>query len=154
MNDEKQYDDTDRGAMFPPRENNVLVGQGKLNSNGVEEYHVMVKATLPSGKIIREIYKKVGVLFENDNANPKAPHLSGDYEDRRLAVWFATSQAGKDYMDLKVGDKTPMSSPIPAYEGPNEYEQAKQGVTPVGKIVDQVINNVIEGPDGVDEIPF
>jgi len=104
---DQQYDDTNRGAFFAPRDNNVLVGQGKLNNNGNEEYHVIVKATLPNGKVIREVYKKVGILFENQSQNPKAPHLSGDYEDRRLAVWFATSQAGNDYMDAKVSDKIP-----------------------------------------------
>lgn len=147
---DQQYDDTNRGALFPPRDNNVLVGQGKLNNNGNEEYHVIVKATLPSGKVIREVYKKVGVLFENDNQNPKAPHLSGDYEDRRLAIWFATSQSGKDYMDAKIGDKTPMQSSPPISNGPNEYEQVKNGT----KSLDQVVNNVIGEPDLVDEIPF
>ena len=150
---DQQYDDTNRGALFPPRENNVLVGQGKLNNNGAEEYHVIVKATLPSGKVIREVYKKVGVLFENDNQNPKAPHLSGDYEGRRLAVWFATSQAGQDYMDAKIGDKTPMQSSPPISNGTNEYEQVKNGT----KSLDQVVNNVISDkgePDLVDEIPF
>ena len=144
---DQQYDDTDRGALFPPRENNVLVGQGKLNNNGAEEYHVIVKATLPSGKVIREVYKKVGVLFENDNQNPKAPHLSGDYGDKRLAVWFATSKAGQDYMDAKIGDKTPMQSSPPAS---NEYEQAKNGTISLN----QAVNNVMEEPDLVDEIPF
>ena len=147
---DQQYDDTNRGALFPPRENNVLVGQGKLNNNGNEEYHVIVKATLPSGKVIREVYKKVGVLFENDNQNPKAPHLSGDYEDRRLAIWFATSQAGKDYMDAKIGDKTPMQTSPPISDGPNDYQRAKDGVQPLG----QIINNITEEPDLVDEIPF
>ena len=144
---DQQYDDTNRGAFFHPKPNNTFIGSGKLNVDGDEEYHVIVKAILPSGKVIREVYKKVGVLFENDNQNPKAPHLSGDYEDRRLAIWFATSQAGKDYMDAKIGDKTPMQSSPPAS---NEYEQAKNGTISLN----QAVNNVMEEPDLVDEIPF
>jgi hypothetical protein len=145
---DQQYDDTDRGAMFAPRENNVLVGQGKLNNNGAEEYHVIVKATLPSGKVIREVYKKVGVLFENDSQNPKAPHLSGDYEDRRLAIWFATSQSGKDYMDAKISDKTSMQGSQPVTDGPNEYQQVTSGA----KTLDQVSNVGLEAFG--DEVPF
>jgi len=146
--EQQQYDDTDRGAIFKPKDTQQLVGSGKLNSNGQEEYHVFIKATLPDGRIIREIFKKVGVLFENENPNPKAPHLSGDYEDRRIAVWFAKSQSGLDYMDAKIGDKTPKPSIVD--NSPNEYEQAKQGIQPLN----QVMNNITEEPDLVDEIPF
>ena len=146
--EQQQYDDTDRGAIFKPKDNQLLVGSGKLNSNGQEEYHVFVKATLPDGRVIREIFKKVGVLFENENPHPKAPHLSGPYEDRRIAVWFAKSQSGLDYMDAKIGDDTP--KPTIVNDAPNEYQQAKDGVRPLN----QVINNITEEPDLVDEIPF
>lgn len=135
---DQQYDDTNRGAFFAPRDNNVLVGQGKLNNNGDEEYHVIVKATLPSGKVIREVYKKVGILFENESQNPKAPHLSGDYEDRRLAVWFATSQAGNDYMDAKISDKTANSSPQNFTDSSNQSGGMKYGSGNIEEFTDEV----------------
>lgn len=135
---DQQYDDTNRGAFFAPRDNNVLVGQGKLNNNGDEEYHVIVKATLPSGKVIREVYKKVGILFENESQNPKAPHLSGDYEDRRLAVWFATSQAGNDYMDAKVSDKTANGSPQSLTGSSNQSGGMKYGSGNIEEFTDEV----------------
>lgn len=135
---DQQYDDTNRGAFFAPRDNNVLVGQGKLNNNGDEEYHVIVKATLPSGKVIREVYKKVGILFENESQNPKAPHLSGDYEDRRLAVWFATSQAGNDYMDAKISDKTANGSPQSFTDSPNQSSGVKYGSGNIEEFTDEV----------------
>lgn len=135
---DQQYDDTNRGAFFAPRDNNVLVGQGKLNNNGDEEYHVIVKATLPSGKVIREVYKKVGILFENESQNPKAPHLSGDYEDRRLAVWFATSQAGNDYMDAKISDKTANSSPQSFTDSSNQSGGMKYGSGNIEEFTDEV----------------
>ena len=135
---DQQYDDTNRGAFFAPRDNNVLVGQGKLNNNGDEEYHVIVKATLPSGKVIREVYKKVGILFENESQNPKAPHLSGDYEDRRLAVWFATSQAGNDYMDAKISDKTANGSPQSFTDSPNQSGGVKYGSGNIEEFTDEV----------------
>lgn len=135
---DQQYDDTNRGAFFAPRDNNVLVGQGKLNNNGDEEYHVIVKATLPSGKVIREVYKKVGILFENESQNPKAPHLSGDYEDRRLAVWFATSQAGNDYMDAKISDKTANGSPQSLTDSSNQSGGMKYGSGNIEEFTDEV----------------
>lgn len=135
---DQQYDDTNRGAFFAPRDNNVLVGQGKLNNNGDEEYHVIVKATLPSGKVIREVYKKVGILFENESQNPKAPHLSGDYEDRRLAVWFATSQAGNDYMDAKISDKTANGSPQSFTDSSNQSGGIKYGSGNIEEFTDEV----------------
>lgn len=135
---DQQYDDTNRGAFFAPRDNNVLVGQGKLNNNGDEEYHVIVKATLPSGKVIREVYKKVGILFENESQNPKAPHLSGDYEDRRLAVWFATSQAGNDYMDAKISDKTANGSSQSFTESSNQSGGMKYGSGNIEEFTDEV----------------
>ncbi len=135
---DQQYDDTNRGAFFAPRDNNVLVGQGKLNNNGDEEYHVIVKATLPSGKVIREVYKKVGILFENESQNPKAPHLSGDYEDRRLAVWFATSQAGNDYMDAKISDKTANGSPQSFTDSSNQSGGMKYGSGNIEEFTDEV----------------
>ena len=135
---DQQYDDTDRGAFFTPKENNVLVGQGKLNSNGNEDYHVIVKATLPSGRVIREVYKKVGILFENQSDNPKAPHLSGDYEDRRLAVWFATSQAGNDYMDAKISDKIATQSSQSVTGNSNQYQAIKDGTVNVEEFTDEV----------------
>ena len=136
---DQQYDDTNRGAFFAPRDNNVLVGQGKLNNNGNEEYHVIVKATLPNGKVIREVYKKVGILFENQSQNPKAPHLSGDYEDRRLAVWFATSQAGNDYMDAKVSDKIPNGGAQIVTDSSNQSASMKDDSKTI---------------DDFDEVPF
>ena len=135
---DQQYDDTNRGAFSAPRDNNVLVGQGKLNNNGDEEYHVIVKATLPSGKVIREVYKKVGILFENESQNPKAPHLSGDYEDRRLAVWFATSQAGNDYMDAKISDKTANGSPQSFTDSSNQSGGMKYGSGNIEEFTDEV----------------
>ena len=135
---DQQYDDTDRGAFFTPKENNVLVGQGKLNSNGNEDYHVIVKATLPSGRVIREVYKKVGILFENQSDNPKAPHLSGDYEDRRLAVWFATSQAGNDYMDAKISDKIATQGSQSVTGSSNQYQAIKDGTANVEEFTDEV----------------
>ena len=61
------YDNTDRGSFFKPRADESLLVQGKLNSNGNEYRMVVIKASLPDGGNARDLYVKVGTLFENDN---------------------------------------------------------------------------------------
>ena len=80
----------------------------------------------------------MGILFENESQNPKAPHLSGDYEDRRLAVWFATSQAGNDYMDAKISDKTANSSPQSFTDSSNQSGGMKYGSGNIEEFTDEV----------------
>ena len=72
------YDNTDRGSFFKPRADESLLVQGKINSNGNEHRLVIVKASLPDGGTARDLYVKVGTLYENDKSqNAKAPDFSG-----------------------------------------------------------------------------
>ena len=71
------YDNTDRGSLFKPRADESLLVQGKLNSQGDEFRLVVVKASLPDGNTARDVYQKVGTMYENDKAlNEKSPDFS------------------------------------------------------------------------------
>jgi uncharacterized protein (DUF736 family) len=91
-----------------------LLVQGKLNSNGNEYRMVVVKASLPDGGTARDLYVKVGTLFENDKSqNEKSPDFSGpielpNQEKRRLACWKTVSNDGNTkFLSARIGDKTP-----------------------------------------------
>lgn len=99
------YDNTDSGAAFPPFDNQKLILQGNLNSNGNDYKVALVKDISKSGKQLIAVYAKIGVLFQNDTDNDKAPHYTGplDEFDRRLAAWKGNKD-GKNYLSFKVSD--------------------------------------------------
>jgi hypothetical protein len=63
------YDTTNKGSFFKPRANETYLVQGKLDSNGTEHRIVVIKAGLPDGGYARDVYVKVGTLFENVKEN-------------------------------------------------------------------------------------
>ena len=96
------YDNTDRGSFFKPRADESLLVQGKLDSQGTEYRIAVVKASLPDGGTARDVYVKVGTMYENDvSLNEKAPNFSGpvtmpSQEKRRIACWKTISKDGKN----------------------------------------------------------
>jgi len=106
-----EYDDTDKGSLFMPfhDSNNEptvkLTLVGKVNDQGEEERHIMTMETLPSGDIVRNIYKKVGTLYENDNDNERAPQYTGPYMHRRASYWQKETKDGAPYFSLSLQDK-------------------------------------------------
>ena len=99
------YDNTDKGAVFPPSNNAKLILQGKVNNNGSEEYTAMVMSETKDGKRIIDIYQKVGTLFENDKSdNDNAPDYTGPLSGRRVAAWKKSKDDMK-YMSLSISDK-------------------------------------------------
>ena len=108
------YDNTDRGSFFKPRADESLLVQGKLDSDGSEHRIVIIKAGLPDGKVARDVYIKVGTLFENEkHLNDKMPDYSGPVDipqqgKRRLACWKTVSQDGNTkFLSARIGDSTP-----------------------------------------------
>ena len=101
------YDNTDKGAAFPPFETQRLILQGKINDNGREMKVVFVADQTRDGKKLIEVYEKVGTLFENDQkGNENAPNYTGPlFLFRRLAAWRRMKE-GKPYMTFSVSDKT------------------------------------------------
>ena len=108
------YDNTDRGSFFKPRADESLLVQGKLNSKGDEHRIVIIKASLPDGGTARDVYAKIGTMYENDKSqNEKSPDFSGpielpNQEKRRLACWKTVSNDGNTkFLSARIGDKTP-----------------------------------------------
>jgi hypothetical protein len=101
------YDDTNKGAAFPPFETQRLILQGKVNDQGKEMKVVLVADQTRDGKKLIEIYEKVGVLFENDQkGNENAPNYTGPINEfRRIAAWRRMKE-GKPYMTFSVSEKT------------------------------------------------
>ena len=108
------YDTTDRGSFFKPRADESLLVQGKLNSKGDEHRIVIIKASLPDGGTARDVYAKIGTMYENDKSlNEKSPDFSGpvqlpNQEKRRIACWKTVSNDGNTkFLSARIGDKTP-----------------------------------------------
>ena len=108
------YDNTDRGSFFKPRADESLLVQGKLNSKGDEHRIVIIKTSLPDGGTARDVYAKIGTMYENDKSqNEKSPDFSGpielpNQEKRRLACWKTVSNDGNTkFLSARIGDKTP-----------------------------------------------
>ena len=142
------YDNTDRGSFFKPRADESLLVQGKLNSEGSEYRIAIVKASLPDGGTARDVYVKVGTMYENDKSlNEKAPDFSGpvtmpSQEKRRIACWKTVSKDGNTkFLSARIGDSTPRK------QDNNDNEEAER---------DQNIeeHESVLGGEDVDDIPF
>jgi hypothetical protein len=104
------FDNNNRGAAFKPFDQQQMILQGKINTNGQDANVVLVKTSTKAGKTIIEVYVKRGVLFENDKqGNEGRPDYTGPWmEDAptpmRLAAW-RKSKDGKPYMSFEVSEK-------------------------------------------------
>lgn len=106
-----EYDNTNRGAIFPSHPDQNLIGQGRININGTENNYVVVMQPIKKGGSPEMVlYVRAGVLFTNDKRdNEKAPAYSGPLDfhpDKRVAAWLKEKD-GKSYMSLSVSDKQP-----------------------------------------------
>jgi len=99
------YDNTDSGAVFPPRENHKMILTGKANNDGREVQVAITLSNLPDGRRIMDVYEKVGTLFENDKGdNTNAPDYTGPIGNRRVAAW-KKKKDDMAYMSLSFSDK-------------------------------------------------
>lgn len=114
-----QYDNTDSGAVFPPRDNHKMILQGKANNNGNESQMIVTMSTLPDGRKIMDVYEKTGTLFPNQKkTSDSAPDYTGPIGTRRIAAWKKTKD-NLAYMSLSFSDKM---------EGGNNVEQQAQPI--------------------------
>jgi hypothetical protein len=106
-----QYDNTDSGAVFPPRDNHQMILSGKANNNGKDSQVIVTKSTLPDGRVIMDIYEKTGTLFPNEKkTSDKAPDYTGPVGTRRVAAW-RKSKDNMNYMSLSFSDKMEGGAP-------------------------------------------
>ena len=105
------YDNTNKGAGFPPSPDQKLILTGKLNVNGIDKLCAYIKGETKSGKKIIRVYQELGIMFENESTNEKAPNYSGSLQDHlgeemKLAAWKRQSEKG-NYLSLSVSEKMP-----------------------------------------------
>ena len=99
------YDNTDSGAVFPPRDNHKMILTGRVNNDGKDSHMVVTMSTLPDGKKIMDIYEKVGTLFPNEKGeNPNSPDYTGPIGSRRVAAW-RKQKDDMSFMSLSLSDK-------------------------------------------------
>lgn len=109
------YDNTNRGATFPPFPKQKLILQGKLNMEGVDKKITLVRDETKNGKVVVEVYQKIGVLFSNDKKSENQPDYTGPVSDdlgneKRLAGWKKMKD-GKPFMTLSVSEKGQAEEP-------------------------------------------
>lgn len=109
----EEYDNTNKGAVFPPfSSDDKLMLTGKLDMEGQEHKLAVVKEKTKNGKIILKVYTEFCALFENDSATEGAPKYSGSLNEKfnkdkpmRLAAWKRQTKDGKNMLSLQVSEK-------------------------------------------------
>ena len=86
------YDNTNKGAAFAPFPDQKFVLSGKLNIEGVEKQCVYIAGTTQGGKRVMRVYQELGIMFENESDNERAPNYSGTIQDHstkemKIAAW-------------------------------------------------------------------
>ena len=99
------YDKTDQGAAFPPRENEHLLLSGSINNDGSDNRIIITMSVLEDGHKIRDIYQKVGTLYENDKEGKEGrPDYTGPIGNRRISAW-AKQKGDMRYLSFSIKDK-------------------------------------------------
>ena len=102
-----EYDNTNTGAVFQPKEES-LAGTGTLNDMGTEQRIAIVKSTQKDGSTVRDIYVKVGRMWDNDSQHESAPNFTGsidlDSNNNRVAAWVKEGSYGI-MLSLKLSQK-------------------------------------------------
>ena len=99
------YDNTDKGAAFKPFDTQKLILQGKVNDRGDDRKIVLIKDQTKAGKVIIEVFEKVGTLFANEKKESEnAPDYTGPLHGRRLAAWKRMKE-GNPYMTFSLSDQ-------------------------------------------------
>ncbi len=130
------YDNTNRGALFPTGDKKLL-RQGEVHFGEAAEQLAVIQVTTKSGKTVFEVYQKIGAVFANTNKdNDKAPDMSGTVAyggvDYQMAGWAHKSRNGLPYTSIAV---------TPADDKPQSQGDADQA-------------HADQQPDLDSEIPF
>ena len=108
-----EYDNTNRGAGFPPYDEEKMVLTGKINVDGLDVDVMYVAGTTKSGQRVLRIYQKMGIMFEQEDTSNGKPNYSGPLdntgafiENKKIAAWKKTTEAGLKMISLQVSEKT------------------------------------------------
>ena len=100
------YDETNKGALFPLREEYKVFQQGKVNIDGQDHRVIAVKRNNKDGKPIVELYRAIGTLKKNDGKTGNQPDARGMVESmsvdsvKSMAAWKKTSKNGNDFLSV------------------------------------------------------
>lgn len=99
------YDNTNRGAAFPPLEQQRLLLTGSIDMDGDGKKSLaLITDTDREGRDVFVVYQRVGCLYANEDATDqnKQPAYSGPMDGgMRLAAWRAVTDKGVKYLSLK-----------------------------------------------------
>ena len=105
------YDNTNKGAAFAPFPDQKFVLSGKLNIEGIEKQCVYIAGTTQGGKRVMRVYQELGIMFENESDNERAPNYSGTIQDHlkeemKIAAWKRQQEnTGNNYLSISISEK-------------------------------------------------
>jgi len=105
------YDNTNKGAAFAPFPDQKFVLSGKLNIEGIEKQCVYIAGTTQGGKRVMRVYQEIGIMFENESDNERAPNYSGTIQDHlkeemKIAAWKRQQEnTGNNYLSISISEK-------------------------------------------------
>jgi len=104
-----EYDNKNTGAIFKNSSDQMeLVGTGSLNDEHDDKRIAMIKDVMPDGTTIRDIYVKIGRLWDNSSDKDNAPQFTGVAEissgEKRVAAWVKQTERG-NILSLELTDK-------------------------------------------------
>ena len=105
------YANTNKGAAFAPFPDQKFVLSGKLNIEGVEKQCVYIAGTTQGGKRVMRVYQELGIMFENESDNERAPNYSGTIQDHlkeemKIAAWKRQQEnTGNNYLSISISEK-------------------------------------------------
>ena len=105
------YDNTNKGAAFAPFPDQKFVLSGKLNIEGIEKQCVYIAGTTQGGKRVMRVYQELGIMFENESDNERAPNYSGTIQDHlkeemKIAAWKRQQEnTGNNYLTITISEK-------------------------------------------------
>jgi len=105
-----EYDNTNKGAAFAPKEEQTLILTGSVQDDKENKSRIaIIKDTDHKGKDVLSVYERVGVLYQNESdtgGNALAPDYSGPYKQNlRMAGWRNSSESAGNYLSLKISEK-------------------------------------------------
>lgn len=125
-----QYDDTNRGALFPAA-NLEVFRQGKVNVEGTDRNVIIVQGVSKTGERYFQVYQQVGMVNANkQKKSDKSPDMIGDFEtyDKGMYTIFGykrQSKSGMDYTQVSIDRKEEQQNN--GYSNQPTYQQVKNG---------------------------
>ena len=104
-----EYSTNNTAAIFERKSEHLeIVGTGYFVDEGKDKRIIMTKDLMPDGTAVRDIYVKVGRLWDNNSDNPDAPKFTGVFEtssgEKRAATWVRETGKGV-VLSIKLREK-------------------------------------------------